>query len=38
MEWIAGGRINEVGCEDNDDDNEWVDPGVTKGEIFPPSE
>lgn len=38
MERIVWGGMDKVAGKDDDDNNEGVDPGVTKGEVFPPAE
>lgn len=38
MKGVGCGRIDEVGGENSGDEDEWVDPGVSKGQIFPPAE
>lgn len=38
VERIACGRINKVAGDDDNYDDEWVDPSVTKGEVLPTAE
>ena len=38
MEGIGGGRVDEVGGEDGGDENKWVHPCMSEGEVFPSAE
>lgn len=38
MEGIGGGRVNEVRGEDGGDENKWVHPCMSEGEVFPSAE
>lgn len=38
MYWVRGCRIESVAGQDNENEDERIDPCMSKGESFPPSE